>query len=68
MFNLYNYYQQQEDGASGESGIDEESANDDWCAVCRNGGELLCCDTCPRVFHLQCHVPVVTQTPRSVEL
>jgi hypothetical protein len=60
----FQIYQQQEDAASGESGIDEESTNEDWCAVCRNGGELLCCDTCPRVFHLQCHVPTVTITPK----
>jgi len=56
--------QQQEDATSGESGIDETGSNDDWCAVCRNGGELLCCDTCPRVFHLQCHVPCLSSTPR----
>ncbi|XP_068761413.1 E3 ubiquitin-protein ligase TRIM33-like [Montipora capricornis] len=54
---------QQDDATSGESGIDETGSNDDWCAVCRNGGELLCCDTCPRVFHLQCHVPSLTSTP-----
>ncbi|XP_046861230.1 E3 ubiquitin-protein ligase TRIM33-like isoform X3 [Xenia sp. Carnegie-2017] len=39
------------------------SSNDDWCAVCHNGGELLCCDTCPKVFHLNCHVPSLTSTP-----
>jgi hypothetical protein len=42
------------------------SSNEDWCAVCHNGGELLCCDTCPRVFHLNCHVPSLTSTPRFV--
>lgn len=55
--------QQQDDTTSGESGIDETSSNDDWCAVCRNGGELLCCDTCPKVYHLQCHVPCLSATP-----
>lgn len=39
------------------------SSNEDWCAVCHNGGELLCCDTCPKVFHLLCHVPTLTTTP-----
>ena len=42
------------------------SSNEDYCAVCHNGGELLCCDTCPKVFHLNCHVPSLTSTPRFV--
>ncbi|XP_033645833.1 E3 ubiquitin-protein ligase TRIM33-like isoform X2 [Asterias rubens] len=37
--------------------------NEDWCAVCHNGGDLLCCDSCPRVYHLYCHVPALTSTP-----
>ncbi|KAM6895773.1 transcription intermediary factor 1-alpha [Xenentodon cancila] len=40
----------------------EEDPNEDWCAVCQNGGELLCCDKCPKVFHLSCHVPAVNES------
>uniref|UniRef100_A0A6Q2XAA2 RING-type E3 ubiquitin transferase n=1 Tax=Esox lucius TaxID=8010 RepID=A0A6Q2XAA2_ESOLU len=41
----------------------EEDPNEDWCAVCQNGGELLCCDKCPKVFHLSCHVPTLLRLP-----
>ncbi|XP_078076857.1 tripartite motif-containing protein 66 isoform X3 [Mustelus asterias] len=37
--------------------------NEDYCAVCLNGGELLCCDRCPKVFHLGCHVPSLLSFP-----
>uniref|UniRef100_A0A673UHM6 Tripartite motif-containing protein 66 n=2 Tax=Suricata suricatta TaxID=37032 RepID=A0A673UHM6_SURSU len=37
--------------------------NEDFCAVCLNGGELLCCDRCPKVFHLSCHLPALLSFP-----
>ncbi|XP_072233306.1 transcription intermediary factor 1-alpha isoform X2 [Leuresthes tenuis] len=43
----------------------EEDPNEDWCAVCQNGGELLCCDKCPKVFHLACHIPTLNESPRK---
>ena len=35
----------------------EEEANDgsdDFCAVCGGQGLLVCCETCPEVYHPQC--------------
>ncbi|XP_036850823.2 autoimmune regulator isoform X2 [Manis javanica] len=37
--------------------------NDDECAACRDGGELICCDGCPRAFHLACLSPPLQQVP-----
>lgn len=42
----------------------EDDPNEDWCAVCQNGGELLCCDRCPKVFHITCHIPTLRSSPR----
>ncbi|XP_042268459.1 E3 ubiquitin-protein ligase TRIM33-like isoform X1 [Thunnus maccoyii] len=41
----------------------EEIESEDFCAVCLNGGDLLCCDCCPKVYHLACHIPPLISFP-----
>ncbi|XP_028298115.1 tripartite motif-containing protein 66 isoform X2 [Gouania willdenowi] len=40
-----------------------EMESEDFCAVCLIGGDLLCCDHCPKVFHLSCHIPPLLSFP-----
>ncbi|KAF7703447.1 tripartite motif-containing protein 66 [Silurus meridionalis] len=52
---------QEEVGVVQQECVEVES--EDFCAVCSIGGELLCCDRCPKVFHLTCHVPSLLSFP-----
>lgn len=40
-----------------------EMESEDFCAVCLIGGDLLCCDRCPKVYHLSCHIPALLSFP-----
>ena len=37
---------------SGSTATDGQ--NDCYCWICHKEGEVICCETCPRVFHLKC--------------
>lgn len=34
-----------------------EDREEDECFFCGNGGKLICCDVCPRVYHMRCLPP-----------
>jgi hypothetical protein len=42
-----------EESESSES-EDESRQWDDYCYICNNGGNVLCCDSCSKVAHLKC--------------
>jgi len=40
--------------ASASAAKEEGFEGDDYCFVCRDGGELMCCDSCKKVYHPAC--------------
>ncbi|KAL4642120.1 PHD finger protein 21A-like isoform X1 [Arapaima gigas] len=40
--------------------------HEDFCTVCRRSGQLLMCDTCSRVYHLDCLEPPLKAIPRGM--
>lgn len=38
---------------------------DDHCRICHRVGDLLCCETCPAVFHLECVDPPLQDIPQE---
>ncbi|XP_025081586.1 chromodomain-helicase-DNA-binding protein 4-like isoform X2 [Pomacea canaliculata] len=46
-------------------GIQEQEEDDhmEFCRVCKDGGELLCCDSCPSAYHTHCLNPPLKTIP-----
>ncbi|XP_073253079.1 chromodomain-helicase-DNA-binding protein 4-like isoform X6 [Porites lutea] len=40
-----------------------EDMHSDYCRVCKDGGQLLCCDSCPSAYHLHCLIPPMKKIP-----
>ncbi|XP_018083448.2 chromodomain-helicase-DNA-binding protein 5 isoform X3 [Xenopus laevis] len=61
-------WEPKEDDEDEEDGGEEEEEEDDhmeFCRVCKDGGELLCCDTCPSSYHLHCLNPPLPEIPNG---
>ncbi len=43
----------------------EEDWHDAWCRVCKDGGDLLLCDYCELVYHMECVNPPLTELPED---
>lgn len=48
-----------------EASLNSCDENEDYCYTCGEDGDLICCDTCPLVFHTTCHQPPLRNIPRG---
>lgn len=53
-------------GVGVPTGADEEDDDHmEFCRVCKDGGELLCCDTCTSSYHIHCLNPPLPEIPNG---
>ena len=52
--NALNFVNDEADDEDGESGSAVSDGNDYQCSVCDTGGDLVCCDGCPKAYHIGC--------------
>uniref|UniRef100_A0A673MVE3 Chromodomain-helicase-DNA-binding protein 3-like n=1 Tax=Sinocyclocheilus rhinocerous TaxID=307959 RepID=A0A673MVE3_9TELE len=53
------------DVEAGLGGEEEEDDHMEFCRVCKDGGELLCCDSCPSSYHIHCLNPPLPEIPNG---
>ena len=44
----------------------EDDVHDNVCSFCGDFGDLICCDTCKRAFHLLCTQPLIDEIPEGM--
>ncbi|KAL2084909.1 hypothetical protein ACEWY4_020427 [Coilia grayii] len=54
-----------EEARRDEGEVEEDDHHMEFCRVCKDGGELLCCDTCPSSYHLHCLNPPLPDIPNG---
>ncbi|XP_062867262.1 chromodomain-helicase-DNA-binding protein 4a isoform X2 [Trichomycterus rosablanca] len=55
--------EEENEAPAGEA--EEDDHHMEFCRVCKDGGELLCCDTCPSSYHIHCLNPPLPEIPNG---
>nr|XP_055075781.1 chromodomain-helicase-DNA-binding protein 4a [Misgurnus anguillicaudatus]XP_055075782.1 chromodomain-helicase-DNA-binding protein 4a [Misgurnus anguillicaudatus] len=55
----------EEDNEAGGGEAEEDDHHMEFCRVCKDGGELLCCDSCPSSYHIHCLNPPLPEIPNG---
>ena len=62
------FISQEEHGPPDTAKDEEEDEDDDhieFCRVCKDGGDLICCDSCPSAYHTHCINPPMIKVPEG---
>ncbi|KAH8939040.1 hypothetical protein BDL97_15G016300 [Sphagnum fallax] len=59
------WFNEEGDGDDEVPKVQKSEQSDDFCDICHLGGDLLCCDTCTKVYHLGCLNPPLKIVPRG---
>ncbi|XP_008217034.1 chromodomain-helicase-DNA-binding protein Mi-2 homolog isoform X4 [Nasonia vitripennis] len=46
-----------------DGALEDDDEHMEFCRVCKDGGELLCCDSCTSAYHTHCLNPPLTEIP-----
>ncbi|XP_028836078.1 chromodomain-helicase-DNA-binding protein 4 isoform X2 [Denticeps clupeoides] len=57
--------EENDDSRRDDGEAEEDDHHMEFCRVCKDGGELLCCDTCPSSYHLHCLNPPLPDIPNG---
>nr|XP_032805123.1 PHD finger protein 21A isoform X4 [Petromyzon marinus] len=52
--------------AASPATVSDGDIHEDFCSVCKRSGQLLMCDTCSRVYHLECLEPPLKAIPKGM--
>lgn len=55
----------EEEAEAEEAESEKGSLHNEFCPVCSEGGHVICCDTCPSVYHMECVNPPLKKVPRG---
>uniref|UniRef100_A0A8B9LWN0 Chromodomain helicase DNA binding protein 4a n=1 Tax=Astyanax mexicanus TaxID=7994 RepID=A0A8B9LWN0_ASTMX len=55
--------EEENEAPAGEA--EEDDHHMEFCRVCKDGGELLCCDSCPSSYHIHCLNPPLPEIPNG---
>ncbi|KAI1901938.1 hypothetical protein AGOR_G00039570 [Albula goreensis] len=56
---------EEDNDADSRMETEEDDHHMEFCRVCKDGGELLCCDSCPSSYHIHCLNPPLPEIPNG---